>query len=65
MKALIIYDARVARIGIVRIDGRRQIAVTDHRISTFFDVYLKGGNRIGTKRPTEVSGGRMPPLTVG
>jgi predicted dienelactone hydrolase len=28
--------------GIVKIDGRRQIAVTDHYISTFFDVYLKG-----------------------
>jgi pimeloyl-ACP methyl ester carboxylesterase len=29
-------------VGIVRIDGRRQIAVTAHCISTFFDVYLKG-----------------------
>jgi len=29
-------------LGVVRIDGRRQIAVTDHYISTFFDVYLKG-----------------------
>jgi hypothetical protein len=28
--------------GFVGIDGRRQIAVTDHYISTFFDVYLKG-----------------------
>jgi predicted dienelactone hydrolase len=34
---------RVLRaLGIVGIDGRRQIALTDHYISTFFDVYLKG-----------------------
>jgi len=29
-------------LGIVRLDGRRQAAVTAHCISTFFDVYLKG-----------------------
>lgn len=29
-------------LGVVRIDGRRQIAVTTHYIETFFDVYLKG-----------------------
>lgn len=29
-------------LGIMRIDGRRQLAVTAHLISTFFDVYLKG-----------------------
>ena len=29
-------------LGIVRLAGRRQIAVTAHFISTFFDVYLKG-----------------------
>jgi predicted dienelactone hydrolase len=29
-------------LGIVRLDGRRQIAVTAHCLSTFFDVYLKG-----------------------
>jgi hypothetical protein len=29
-------------LGVVHIDGRRQIAITDHYISTFFDVYLKG-----------------------
>jgi dienelactone hydrolase len=29
-------------LGIVRIDGRRQIAVSAHYIVTFFDVYLKG-----------------------
>jgi len=29
-------------VGVVRIDGRRQIAVTTHYISAFFDVYLKG-----------------------
>ena len=29
-------------IGILRLDGRRQVAVTTHYLSTFFDVYLKG-----------------------
>ncbi|MBV8809201.1 MAG: hypothetical protein JO033_11050 [Acidobacteriaceae bacterium] len=29
-------------LGIVRLDGRRQLALTAHYIDTFFDVYLKG-----------------------
>ena len=29
-------------MGIVKLDGRRQVAVTEHYVSTFFDVYLKG-----------------------
>lgn len=29
-------------LGIVHIDGTRQVAVTEHFISAFFDVYLKG-----------------------
>jgi hypothetical protein len=34
---------RVLRmLGLVRIDGRRQVAVAAHYIVTFFDVYLKG-----------------------
>jgi dienelactone hydrolase len=34
---------RVLRtVGVVRLDGRRQVALTAHYISTFFDVYLKG-----------------------
>jgi dienelactone hydrolase len=34
---------RVVRsLGIVPLDGRRQVAVTAHYVSTFFDVYLKG-----------------------
>jgi len=34
---------RVMRtLGIVRLDGRRQVAVAAHYISTFFDVYLQG-----------------------
>ena len=34
---------RVLRtLGIVRLDGRRQVAVTAHYIGTFFDVYLTG-----------------------
>jgi hypothetical protein len=35
---------RVMRsLGIVHLDGRRQVAVTAHYVSTFFDVYLQGG----------------------
>lgn len=30
------------KLGIVPLDGRRQIALTTHYIGTFFDVYLKG-----------------------
>jgi predicted dienelactone hydrolase len=34
---------RVLRtVGVVRLDGRRQVALTAHYVSTFFDVYLKG-----------------------
>jgi len=34
---------RVLRtVGAVRLDGRRQVALTAHYISTFFDVYVKG-----------------------
>ena len=34
---------RVLRtVGVVGLDGRRQVALTAHYISTFFDVYLKG-----------------------
>ena len=29
-------------LGILQIDGRRQIALTSHSVHTFFDVYLKG-----------------------
>jgi predicted dienelactone hydrolase len=29
-------------LGIIRLDGRRQVAMTARCISTFFDVYLKG-----------------------
>jgi pimeloyl-ACP methyl ester carboxylesterase len=29
-------------LGIMRLDGRRQVAITEHYIHTFFDVYLKG-----------------------
>lgn len=30
------------RLGIVHLDGRRQVAITEHLIGTFFDIYLKG-----------------------
>jgi len=29
-------------VSVVRLDGRRQVALTAHYISAFFDVYLKG-----------------------
>ena len=34
--------SELSSVGIVRLDGRRQVALTGHCISTFFDVYLKG-----------------------
>lgn len=40
------------KVGIVRIDGRRQIAVTEHYIHTFFDVYLKGASASELKDQT-------------
>jgi hypothetical protein len=30
------------RLSIVHLDGRRQVVVTAHYLSTFFDVYLQG-----------------------
>ncbi|MEX8546461.1 MAG: alpha/beta hydrolase family protein [Mucilaginibacter sp.] len=45
---------RMLRIlGIVHIDGRRQITLTSHYISTFFDVYLKGKPASLLNRPTK------------
>jgi dienelactone hydrolase len=32
-------------LGIVSVDGRRQVAISEHYISMFFDVYLKGALR--------------------
>jgi hypothetical protein len=40
-------------LGIVRIDGRRQVAVAAHYISTFFDVYLKGASASELKSQPE------------
>ncbi|MFI5387172.1 MAG: alpha/beta hydrolase family protein [Fimbriimonadales bacterium] len=40
-------------LGIVRLDGRRQVAVTAHCISTFFDVYLKGAPASELKSQTK------------
>jgi len=31
-------------LGIVQLDGRRQLCVTRHYLSAFFDVYLKGAS---------------------
>jgi pimeloyl-ACP methyl ester carboxylesterase len=40
-------------LGIVPVDGRRQIAITAHCISTFFGVYLKGAPASELKRQLE------------
>jgi len=40
-------------LGIVRLDGRRQVALTAHYISTFFDVYLKGAPASELERQPE------------
>jgi hypothetical protein len=40
-------------LGIVRLDGRRQVALTAHCISTFFDVYLKGAPASELKSQSE------------
>ena len=45
---------RVIRmLGVVRLDGRRQIALTAHCITSFFDVYLKGAPASQLKSLTE------------
>jgi len=45
---------RVLRaVGIVRLDGRRQIAITSHYLSAFFDVYLQGAPASGLKSQSE------------
>jgi hypothetical protein len=41
LKSPLVMDV-LCMLGIVRLEGRRQIAVTAHSISTFFDVSLKG-----------------------
>jgi hypothetical protein len=40
-------------LGIVRLDGRRQVAVTAHCIRTFLDVYLKGAPAFELKSLSE------------
>ena len=40
-------------LGIMRLDGRRQVALTKHYISTFFDVYLKGAPAAELNRHSE------------
>jgi pimeloyl-ACP methyl ester carboxylesterase len=45
---------RVLRVlGIVRLDGPRQVAVAAHYIVTFFDVYLKGASASELQRQPE------------
>jgi hypothetical protein len=43
----------IRTLGIVRLDGRRQVAVTAHCVSTFFDVYLKGAPALELKSLSE------------
>lgn len=44
---------------IVRLDGRRQMAITTHYIDAFFDVYLKGAPN------SQLTGGQLFPEVVG
>ena len=37
-------------VGAVRLDGRRQLAVSEHVISAFFDVYLRGAPAVTLQR---------------
>ena len=48
---LVICALRTLRI--VRLDGRRQVSLTAHYISTFFDVYLKGAPTAELKSQAE------------
>jgi hypothetical protein len=47
-------------LGIVGIDGRRQLAVTSHYVHSFFDVYLKGPSSASLK----ISDPRYPEIQV-
>jgi hypothetical protein len=40
-------------LGVVGIDGRRQLAVTEYCVHSFFDAYLKGtsGSRLNLSSP--------------
>ena len=40
-------------LGIVHLDGRRQVAVAAHYIGAFFDVYLKGAPASELESQTE------------
>ena len=47
-------------LGMLHIDGRRQIAITNYCLRTFFDAYLKGE---GVSRP-EISSPTYPEIQV-
>jgi dienelactone hydrolase len=47
-------------LGIVGIDGRRQLAVTSHYVHSFFDAYLKGPSA----SPLKISDSRYPEIQV-
>jgi hypothetical protein len=39
-------------LGIIRIDGRRQLAITAYCLRSFFDEHLKGANATAPKIPS-------------
>jgi len=45
LKSNIVMGA-LRMLGVIHIDGRRQLAVTAHSIHTFFDTYLKGARHL-------------------
>ena len=47
-------------LGILGIDGRRQLAVTSHYVHSFFDVYMKGSS----VSPLKISDPRYPEIQV-
>jgi predicted dienelactone hydrolase len=52
-------------LGIVGIDGRRQLAVTTYCLHTFFDAYLKGTSFKGTAvSPLNISSPRYPEIVA-
>ena len=48
------------KFGVVHMDGRRQLAVTEYCMRSFFDAYLKGTNTL----PITISSSQYPEVQV-
>ncbi len=53
MIKIIVFGLLMRTLGVVRLDGSRQVAVTSHCISSFFNVYLKGAPASEIKNQSE------------